>query len=198
MIKASVYWINPSSKVAYVIPTMAVDMVTPSMGVTYAFPVMDAILDVRGLHFNINDVLQVQDSYTAEVQKTEEDLVLFEDESSWELELDKQETVYFNDLFNRLCLFQRTFNENVVIGDAASLSVAKWFYENLGITDSVSIVNTKALDDGVTFQESLFEKTLTQSKSDSINISDSFFLTTNDYSDLTYFAEEYVGVTRTV
>ena len=92
----------------------------------------------------------------------------------------------------------RGVGEVVGVSDATALSLSVLYTEPLNISDLVLLSQSKPFTENVLFQESLFSKTVSKLLSDGFSVSDTFTLSTNDYCNISYFAEDYVGVTRIV
>lgn len=253
MILTAVSWIEPRSAVSYDNLGMQVSVVIPVAGLNYTFPVMTALLDVRGLHSFVKEKIFLGDTYSTDLTKSLVEQLTLNDSAVYFMEMPQQDAVSISEAFAKICDFQRVFNENLSLADSATLALSKWFTENISISDTAALAYAKPLTEGVSFQETLFKKAILQgvtetvdvsdatelslsvlytdllnisdlvflnqsmpftenvtfresvfSKttgkvlSETVSVSDTFTLLTNDYCGLSYFAEDYVGASRIV
>lgn len=112
---------------------------------------------------------------------------------------------------------QKLFNETQPIADAAVRDISKILSDSTFSADVLAFNITKSLSDGfamndsadatdgltfsfsigvanVIFVSDSAVRSLQKPIADSVSMSDSGFLLQQDYCDLTYFAEDYVGV----
>jgi len=109
----------------------------------------------------------------------------------------------------------RAVADAATLADAAVLLVSKAIDETQQVLDDVALSSAKALTDGVGLNESLaFDYALASTignvafvsdlavvssnkpQADSVGTTDSGFILSQDYCDLTYFAEDYVGTAK--
>ena len=198
MIKTTVLLAPALTQVASSAPVAAVFALVPTATLDYPFPLVDWLLDVRGLHACYVEQVVISDAYSASVEKAESDLVSISDAHLYDLALGKVDVVSFPDQFDRTCDFYRDFSEIVGFSDAQTISLGKPLIDGIGISDRFSAQTSKAVSDGVGFSESQFTKSMTKVHTETVGFSDSFFLNGNSYSDVSYFAEDYVGAFRQV
>ena len=198
MINVAVLTSPAIARVSITSPVAAASLVMPTISLQYQFPTVSWFLDVRGLHARYTDQVGISDSYSALVEKAEFDQVSFSDAHLYDLALGKVDVVSFPDQFDRTCDFYRDFSEIVGFSDAQTIFLGKPLIDGIGISDRFSAQTSKAVSDGVGFSESQFTKSMTKVHTETVGFSDSFFLNGNSYSDVSYFAEDYVGAIRQV
>lgn len=187
-----------SLSVSWATPVPGVSVVVPIAGITYTFPIMDVLLDVRGLHARYTDAVQLSDSYVFLVEKGVNDATWFSDDHFYSASLGKLEIIQFQDTFDRTCAFYRDFTEDVGFSDTQGISLGKPLSEGFQLSDLVASQTSKPVIDGVGFADSQFTKTVSPKHGDIVKFSDSFFLNGNSYCEASYFAEDYAGVIRQV
>lgn len=198
MIKLHVTWFNTTAAVSCVVPVMGVKYTLPVMHIEYSNPIPSAYLDVRGLHFRLVDHYRISDTQSLHFEKPANEQIALTDSNTWDVNKGVPEVLQLSESFDRVCAFYRTYSESVRVGDITQISLSKWYTENLRITDSAKLTSSKNIGDGVLLSESVFRKTGALNKTDSLRVSDTFVLTANSYSDVSYFAEDYVGETLIV
>lgn len=191
MIRASVTWINP-------VVSQVENIEGTGFLVVYSRPVADVALDVRGLHFRKSEYFWVHDAQAILTSKGLEDSFSLVDSSDRTVDKGITDPLKIQDLFNRVCSFQRQFADPLVLRDAASKSLGKPFAEGVKVVDSARVSASKGINEGVSFRDSVFTKTGSLNKADPLRVRDSFLLSLNGYCDMSYFAGDYVGTSRTV
>ena len=95
--------------------------------------------------------------------------------------------------------FSRSISEYVYSNDATQFSLAKTLTDGFAMndsseaTDGITFSFAHGVENVVTSSDSSF-RSFAKTKTDSVSIGDSGVLVQQDYIDLTYFAEDYVGV----
>ena len=87
--------------------------------------------------------------------------------------------------------------DSATVTDAPTLSVTKPISDAASVTDAIALAAVKNLTEGLTVSEIT---TLSASKpiSDTINISESGLVVAQDYCDITYFSQDFVGQSSTI
>lgn len=176
--------------------SLSVSWTTPVPRVVYTIILMDATLDVRGLHSNHREKVSFADLKTVSFDKPVSDGLAISDDWFLEYSAIKADAFGITDQFSRVCVFVRLFSEEVGISDQAILGVEKPLYDGIVISDHITKGQEKNISDGVSFGDSQLTKSMSVLYRETVGFSDSFFLNGNDYCDGTYFAQEYVGVAR--
>lgn len=197
MIQTTVLTLPAISAVAIQFPVASVSLVYPSVGIEYPFPVTDWLLDIRGLHARYWEQFSITDTQSLSVDKTLVDGISLDDFRYYDFASTKTEIVSFADSFDRICDFFRDFEEVIGISDTQHLSIDKSINDGFQLSDQRVIDLAKPLSDGIGFSDS-FNKTTTKAVHETVGFSDSFYLNGNSYSDVSYFAEDYVGEIRRV
>ena len=170
----------------------------PTATLDYLFPLVDWLLDVRGLHARYDEQVALSDVYSASIEKVESDQVSFFDAQLYDLALGKVDQVTFLDQFDRVCAFYRDFSEIVGIYDTRDITLDKHLGDGITLSDQAIRTTSKGISDGVVFGDSQFTKSLSPKYQETVQFSDRFFLNGNSYCDFTYFAEDYVGAVRQI
>jgi hypothetical protein len=151
--------------------------------------------------------------------KSPVDTISFSDFQFRDTSLGKSESVSLSDILSTLLVFIRLFEETISLSDAAAKSINKVSSDSLAAGDSLAFTFTKSLSDsfalndlsdvnGTTISFSDFTNNVVSSSDlllflnskviqDTLSPSDSGYLFSQGYCDLTYFAEDYVGDYRT-
>lgn len=129
-----------------------------------------------------------------------------------------QESTTLSDFITTTLIFIRTFSESLTASDSANIASALDKSENLASTDAQAISTDKSFSEGLNLLDNMdgdieyvFIKLVSEllvtsdaqavdfasNKSDNAVLSSSGFLYMQDYCDITYFLEDYVGQTRT-
>lgn len=96
----------------------------------------------------------------------------------------------------------KAFTDSISDSDAAAVAVTKLIADSLAMADSLVSVNfTDAEDDALAIDDLGIdddpEWNLGKNLSDTASTTDSGLLIMQDYCDITYFAEDYAGLSRT-
>ena len=198
MIQAAVLSVPAISQVTLSFPVIAVSLTVPVIELQYTIPTAAWLLDVRGLHAQYTDGVQLSDAQTYLFEKVQSDQVSFADNPLYDLTLGKADTVAFLDQFDRVCSFFRDFPETVGISDTQAISLDKPLTDGIKISDQFSAQIGKVFSDGVSISDAQFTKSISPVYGDIVRISDSFYLNGNNYCEFSYFAEDYVGAVRQI
>lgn len=87
--------------------------------------------------------------------------------------------------------------DSATVSDTPSLSVTKPFLEAASATDAASLEPHKNLTEGLTVSETT-TLSATKTISDTINTSESGLVVAQDYCDITYFSQDFVGQSATI
>lgn len=129
-----------------------------------------------------------------------------------------QETTTFSDFITTTLIFIRTFSDSVTSSDSPSITSELAKSESLASSDTQTLFVDKSLSESLNLLDNMdgdieyvFIKVVSEllvtsdtqavdfapNKSDNAVLSSSGFLYMQDYCDITYFLEDYVGQTRT-
>ena len=198
MIQAAVLSVPAISQVTLSFPVATVSLTVPVIEMQYTIPTATWLLDVRGLHAQYTDGVQLSDAHIYLFEKVQSDQVSFADNPLYDLVLGKSDAISFLDQFDRVCSFFRNFPETVGISDTQAISLVKPLADGITLSDQAIRTTSKGISDGVVFGNSQFTKSLSPKYQETVQFSDSFFLNGNSYCDFTYFAEDYVGAVRQI
>ena len=198
MIQAAVLSVPAISQVTLSFPVAAVSLTVPVIKLQYTIPTATWLLDVRGLHAQYTDGVQLSDAQTYLFEKAQSDQVSFADNPLYDLALGKVDAISFPDQFDRVCFFFRDFQETVGILDTQTISLDKPLTDGIKISDQFSAQIGKVFSDGVSISDVQFTKSISPVYGDIVRISDSFYLNGNNYCEFSYFAEDYVGAVRQI
>lgn len=130
------------------------------------------------------------------------------------------DTQTLNDVIFIATTFNRAFSDTASFSDATDLSVSKVLLDSVSETDAATLAVTKLIADSLAMVDSVVGIAFTDAEDDALAIddlgvdddpawnlgknladttstSDSGLLIMQDYCDITYFAEDYVGQSRT-
>ena len=217
--KADISKITPVVTRSQVIPSAAVTYTIPAAEIAYINLFLDVVIDNTGLYKYIAESVVLADGRVMSFSKKPFDVVSFSDSQTRSASLVKSDSVSLSDVLDSLLIFVRLFNETISLSDAARRSTSKATSDSVATSDTKRFTLTKYLADsfslndlsdvnGTTISFADFTNNvisasdarfLTNSKlrQDSVALSDSGYLFSQGYCDLTYFAEDYVGAYRT-
>jgi len=205
--------------VSVVDPIINVSRSIPVSEISYIYLQVLASLDSTGLFKFVTDSAVVSDGNSYSFAKSPADTISFSDFQFRDTSLGKSESVSLSDILSTLLVFIRLFAETISLSDAAAKSINKISSDGLAAGDSLAFTFTKSLSDsfalndlsdvnGTTISFSDFTNNVVSSSDlllflnskviqDTLSPSDSGYLFSQGYCDLTYFAEDYVGDYRT-
>lgn len=209
------------ASVSAVHPIAGVQASVAAADVAYVLLTVNANLDTTGRFRYIPEIVVVSDAVALAVAKAlSSPAVLTSDEVVLETVKGLSDSVSFTEAFLATLVFLRDFADSATVVDAATLAVDKPLADGVVVQETVAQAITKVLASGVAMNDSFeagdgllysFAKginnvvfaadaaTLSHSKgvSDMIAAADAGSLISQGYCDLTYFAEDYVGESRT-
>lgn len=168
---------------------------------------------------NVDDTLTEVDATTLAVTKQLSDMTAMAEQISLGVNKSFQDIHTLADLFSAVVAFDRAFTDAVSFSDAATRSVSKFLIDSVAETDAASLAVTKLLADVLAMSDSVVGINFSDTADDALAIddlgidddpawelgkvladtsstSDSGLLIMQDYCDITYFAEDYVGFSR--
>lgn len=198
----------------------SVTHVVPVVQVGYVLMTVSAEMDTSGRYRYIQDIAVMVDAAALSVGKTASD-TLAPPIDTQTLSTDKglSESVSFSDSAVTTLIFLRDFSDSVSASDVPTLLFSPAYVESIVPSDTISFAHAKTFEDGFSMNDladaggpvwsfsdttanivTMSDSSLLSSGkgiSDSVSALDSGVLSMQDYCDLTYFAEDYVGVSRT-
>lgn len=198
----------------------SVTHVVPVVQVGYVLMTVSAEMDTSGRYRYIQDIAVMVDAAALLVGKTANDtLAPPTDTQTLSTNKGLSESVSFSDSAVATLIFLRDFSDSVSAIDAPAILFSPAYVETVAASDTISFAHTKTFADGFSMNDladaggpvwsfsdttanivTMSDSSLLSSGkgiSDSVSALDSGVLSMQDYCDLTYFAADYVGVSRT-
>ena len=214
---ASAARVIPNATASYVQPSANATYVIPATDIAYISLVFVADIDVTGLFRYTAESVTLTDGTAISFTKSPSEIASTADAVYLAVEKLLADTISLADSINTTLVFLRDFSESQAIDDAIALSYQKLLAETPNITDSLAISFERTLSDGVgmndsaeagdgitfsfatsiqniVFTSDADQRNFQKTRTESVSTSDSGFVLQQDYIDLTYFAEDYVGV----
>lgn len=217
--KADISKITPVVTRSQVIPSVALAYTIPAADIAYINLFLDTVIDNTGLYKYTAESIVLTDGSVILFTKSPSDTISFSDSQLRDTSLGKAESVSLSDVLSRLLIFIRLFNETISLSDTSTRSIDKVNSDSIATSETLAFAFEKYLADsfalndlsdvnGTTISFADFTNNvisasdarfLTNSKSfqDALSLTDSGYLFSQSYCDLTYFAEDYVGEYRT-
>jgi len=219
--KADISKITPVVTRSQVIPTAAVSYTIPAADIAYISLFLGVEIDNTGLFRYIPESVVLTDGSVISFAKSPSESISFSDFEFRDTSLGKSESVSLSDVLSALLIYVRLFQETVSLADALAIVTTfnRSFSDSAPINDSTAFTFEKYLFDsfalndlsdvnGTTISFADFTNNVVSSSDlvlllsgkaiqDSVTSSDSGYLFSQGYCDLTYFAEDYVGDYRT-
>jgi hypothetical protein len=219
----SVLAVKPRVSVSVVIADASVSAVTPALDVSYILLNTNALLDTSGRFKYIPEIVVVSDAVTLAVTKQFADTIdatTTVDDLTLQVVKGLNDSVSLTEVFVATLIFLRDFADSVAPEDRPYKTTFKPFADTYSISDEARPVLTKRVFDGVAMNDSFdatdgalfaFSKSVSnvvfavdtkvfshnKPFGDMIGASDEGVLAVQNYCDPTYFAEDYVGESRT-
>lgn len=195
--------------------------VVPVAEVDYVLLAVSASMDASGRYRYLTDVFAVSDNISFSLSKNFADTFDTTDTPPV-LEVTKglADSVSFTEVFSAILIFLREFTDTQVFTDAPAWSMDKPIADTVAFTESKAFTLTRSFSDGfamndsfdmgdgavftvaksinnVVFLSDTFSQIITKTVTDSVTLSDSGLGSMQNYCDITYFAEDYVGISFT-
>jgi hypothetical protein len=210
-LRASITFVDLKTSVTHVVPVVQVG---------HVLMVVSAAMDTSGRYRYIQELAVVTDAAALSVGKiTGDTLDPFTDSQTFSVDKAAADSISLSDSIVTVLIFLRDFTDSVSLSDSPTKLISPAYVESVTPADDIAFAHTKVLADGFAMNDmadaggpvwSFSDTTaniVTMSDSsllsndkgvtDNIVVSDSGVLSMQDYCDLTYFAEDYVGVSRT-
>jgi len=217
--KADISKVTPVITRSQVIPTATVTYTIPAAEIAYINLFLDVVVDTTGLYRYITESVVLVDGKVIAFSKSPSDSVSFADSQAKSTSLRKSDSISLSDVLESLLVFVRFFEETISLSDTSTRSINKVNSESIATSETLAFTFQKYLADsfalndlsdvnGTTISFSDFTNNVVSSSDlilllssktirDSVTSSDSGYLFSQGYCDLTYFAEDYVGYYRT-
>jgi len=199
---------------------VATSAAIPAADVAYILLAVGASLDTSGRYKYIPDIVVVSDAVQKLVQKAVQDGVSITEQIALDTTVSFTDSVSFTEVFVATLTYIRSFSDAISTSDQTTIAFSKPLTDSATPTDALQYVITKYLADGVAINDSFaatdgllyaFSKftsnvvfaqdsiVLFPNKvfSDMILAQDAGSLRSQGYCDFSYFAEDYVGESRT-
>jgi hypothetical protein len=168
----------------------------------------------------VDDTLTEVDATTLSFTKQLTDVVDLAEQISLGTSKSFADSTSFSDLVTIATTFNRDFADTTSFTDAATRDVGKLLEDSLAASDAASVAVTKLLADSLAMADSVVGITFTDGEDDALAIddlgigddpewnlgknlsdttstTDAGLLIMQNYCDITYFLEDYVGESRT-
>jgi hypothetical protein len=206
--------------VSTVIPIVGLTRIYPVSEIAYILLAVSVYVDTTGQFNYTADVFNVTDTTSLSTSKIA-DADTFTTVDNIALNADKSltDTTSLSDSVLTVLIFIRDFTDTASLADASTLLISPAYSDTFALSDTTAtsidknLTDSFALNDlsdaaGPTFSFADFtnnvvstldstEVTNAKELSDSLSSSDSGTLISQGYCDITYFAEDYVGESRT-
>jgi hypothetical protein len=217
---ATVASVKLRASVSTVIPIVGLTRIYPVSEVAYILLAVSAYLDTTGQFKYLTDLFSVTDTTSFSTSKIADvDTFTTVDDTTRSTGKGLSDSATIGDSVLTVLIFIRDFTDTTSLADAKTLLVSPAYSDTFTTSETVARSLSKTLTDsfalndlsdaaGPTWSFSDFTNnvvstsdstTVTNTKglSDSLSSSDSGTLISQGYCDITYFAEDYVGESRT-
>ena len=217
---ATVASVKLRASVSTVIPIVGLTRIYPVSEVAYILLAVSAYLDTTGQFKYLTDLFSVTDTTSFSTSKIADvDTFTTVDDTTRSTGKGLSDSATIGDSVLTVLIFIRDFTGTTSLADAKTLLVSPAYSDTFTTSETVARSLSKTLTDsfalndlsdaaGPTWSFSDFTNnvvstsditTVTNTKglSDSLSSSDSGTLISQGYCDITYFAEDYVGESRT-
>jgi hypothetical protein len=217
---ASVTSVKLRAGVASVVPVVGLSSVYPVSDVAYILLVVGAYLDTTGRYKYTTDIFSVADAASLSTSKTADaDAFALADDTTFGTIKGLSDTTSLSDSVLTVLIFIRDFADTTSPTDAKTLLISPAYSDAVVPSDTATRSFSKTLTDSFALNDlsdaagpdwsfsdytnnvvSATDTSVVSNDkgfSDSFSSSDSGTVVSQDYCDITYFAEDYVGESRT-
>ena len=211
-LRASVTLVDLGATTTRVVPVAEVD---------YVLMAVAATMDASGRYRYLTDAFTVVDGISFSLSKSLTDSFEFTDAApTFTVTKGLADSVSFTEVFSAILIFLRDFTDTQVFTDSFSWSASKPLADTVTFTEAKSFVLTRSFSDGfamndsfdmgdgavftvtksinnVVFLSDAISQIISKTVTDSVTMSDSGLGSMQSYCDITYFAEDYVGISFT-
>lgn len=219
---AGVMYTSLVSGVSATTPIAGVAYTYPVSDIAYILLASSAYLDTSGRFKYIAEIVNIFDDVAFTTSKTADNEYIVVDDGTFSIDFsssysdsvsvsdtlvtvlvfirDLTDSVTVSDTLVSVLTFIRSFADTAAITDTTSKFVSPAYFETVTPSDTRAIFTAKNIADytnnTVTISDAYFLSS-DKGASDSISLADSGTLISQGYCDITYFAEDYVGESRT-
>lgn len=210
-LRASVTIVDLSASVTRVVPVAEVDFVLLAVA---------ASMDTSGRYRYLTDAFTVVDGMSYSLSKPLSDSFSTVDALSVEATKSLTDSFSFTEVFSAILIFLRDFTDTQSFSDASVWQLSKPLQDTVVFTEAKAYVLTRSFSDGfamndsfdlgdgavytfaksinnVVFVDDAFSQIIYKTVADSVTLTDSGLGSMQNYCDITYFAEDYVGISFT-
>lgn len=211
-LRASVTLVDLGATTTRVVPVAAVD---------YVLLAVSATMDASGRYRYLTDAFTVVDNISFSLSKGLTDSFEFTDAApTFVVTKPFADSVSFTEVFSSILIFLRDFTDTQVFTDSFAWAMDKPLADIVTFTEAKSFVLTRSFADGfamndsfdlgdgavysftksinnVVFLSDAISQIISKTVADSVTMSDSGLGSMQNYCDITYFAEDYVGISFT-
>ena len=208
------------ASVATIVPIAGVTSAYPVANVAYILLVVGAYLDTTGRFKYTTDIFNIADSASLNTAKrADADIFALSDATTLNSSKTLADMATLGDSVLTVLIFIREFADTASLADANTLLVSPAYSDTVAASETSALSIDKALTDsfslndlsdaaGPTFSFADFTNNTVSASdssvvdnakglSDLLSLADSGTVISQGYCDLTYFAEDYVGESRT-
>lgn len=206
----------PVAAISAEIPAAAVTHVYPVSNISYILLASSAYLDTTGLFKYTTDSVTVVEEAALDISKAADaDSFYLQDTTTRSTTKAPSDTVAMSDSIVAVLVFIRDLTETIVLADEpAKLFTPAARVETVSATDTKTLAFSSAKADSLSVSDlaaiaysTAYSDTISPSDaatilanklfSETMSVSDSGVVVIQDYCDITYFAEDYVGAVQT-
>ena len=209
-----------SANASTVIPIVTLTRVYPLANVTYVFLATSAYLDTTGQFKYLNETISFAEATLFNISKTADaDVFTVVDSPILDIGKGLSDSTTIGDSVVTVLIFLRDFTDTVSVADLNTLLISPAYSDTFTTSETTVLSISKVFSDSFALNDlsdaegpewsfsdytnntvsTSDSATVTNTKgfSDSLSSSDSGTVTVQNYCDITYFAEDYVGESRT-
>lgn len=211
-LRASVTLVDLQATTTRVVPVAEID---------YVLLAVAASMDTSGRYRYMTDAFAVVDGMSFSLSKGLTDSFEFTAAApTFVVSKPFADSVSFTEVFSSILIFLRDFTDTQVFTDSSVWDMDKPLADTVTFTEAKSFILTRSFADGfamndsfdlgdgskytftksinnVVFLDDSFSQIITKTVTDSVTLSDSGLGSMQNYCDITYFAEDYVGISFT-
>jgi hypothetical protein len=203
--------VNASAQIA----AATVSHVYPVSDISYILLASAAYLDTTGLFkFTADSVTVIENTAFAISKIADADSIYITDSTVADFGKSVPDSVVISDSISTVVVFVRDFTETISLADTATKLISPAYVEivsttdtntlsidsnqtdSLSVSDLTAIAYSTAYSDTISASDAATVLT-TKTFSETMSTSDSGSVISQNYCDITYFAEDYVGESRT-
>lgn len=172
MIKPTILVVPTIARTISFVPMVTVSRIYPFYKSQYPFPLVNCLIDVRGLHPLYADQVYLSDTHSTQTKKGLIDQLGFADVPFYSFSFGKLDAVGFGDSFNRRCIFYRDLSDRVSVSDIKALLLEKTVSDVVHVSEHFSAKVIKKLTDGAVFDDIQLAKSISAHYVEVVGVSD--------------------------